>query len=239
MDHERFDELKDAFVLGALPEEERREFEEYLAEHPDRQAEIDELGTIAGLLALSPEEQEPPQDLRQRIMDVVEAEAGHPGVERRPVLARMREFLGVRGVALGAAAMLLIALFAWNLFLQAEIRDLQEQARSSQPSQAYRVVELKGPGEAHGAKAEVMIVQDEHAVLMVEDMPPVPQDKTLQIWVIEDDVPKPGGLFEPKREMTIAVVQEPLDGADAIAVSVEPESGSPEPTTDPMFAARL
>ena len=96
MDHERFDELKDAFVLGALPEEERREFEEYLAENPDRQAEIDELSTIAGLLALSPEEQEPPPELRRRILDVVEVEAGHPPLERQPVLARMREFLGVR-----------------------------------------------------------------------------------------------------------------------------------------------
>ena len=96
MDHERFEELKDAFVLGALPDAERREFEEYLAEHPERLAEIDELGNIAGLLALSPQEQEPPPELRRRIMDVVEAEAGRPRVETRPVLARMREFLGVR-----------------------------------------------------------------------------------------------------------------------------------------------
>ena len=239
MDHERFDELKDAFVLGALPEEERREFEEYLAENPDRQAEIDELSTIAGLLALSPEEQEPPPELRRRILDVVEAEAGRPLLERRPVLARMREFLGVRGVALGAAAILVIGLFSWNLFLQAEIRDLQEQARSSQPPQDYRVVELKGPGAAHGARAEVMIVHNERAVLMAEDMPPVPREKTLQIWVIENDVPKPGGLFEPNGEAAIVVIQTPLDEADAIAVSIEPEGGSPEPTTEPMLAARL
>jgi anti-sigma factor RsiW len=66
MDHELFDELKDAFVLGALPEEQRRELEEYLAEHPERQAEIDALGTVAGLLALSPQEQEPPPELRRR-----------------------------------------------------------------------------------------------------------------------------------------------------------------------------
>ena len=75
MDHERFEELKDAFVLGALPEEERREFEEYLAAHPERRAEIEELGTVAGLLALSPQEHEPSPELRNRIMDAVKAEA--------------------------------------------------------------------------------------------------------------------------------------------------------------------
>ena len=74
MNHERFDELKDAYALGALPEQERRELEEYLAAHPERQAEIDELGNVASLLALSPLEQEPPLELRRNIMNVVEAE---------------------------------------------------------------------------------------------------------------------------------------------------------------------
>ena len=53
MDHERFEELKDAYVLGALPEEDRREFEHYLAAYPERQAEVDELGAYAKLLTFS------------------------------------------------------------------------------------------------------------------------------------------------------------------------------------------
>ena len=36
MNNERFEDLKDAYVLDALPEEERRSFEEYLAAHPER-----------------------------------------------------------------------------------------------------------------------------------------------------------------------------------------------------------
>ena len=55
MDHERFDELKDAYVLGALAEDERREFERYLQAHPERQAEVDELAALANLLAFSPQ----------------------------------------------------------------------------------------------------------------------------------------------------------------------------------------
>ena len=47
MDHERFDELKDAYVLGVLPEAERQEFEEYLAAHPERQGDVEKLGTVA------------------------------------------------------------------------------------------------------------------------------------------------------------------------------------------------
>ncbi len=74
---------------------------------------------------------------------------------------------------------------------------------------------------------------------MAEDMPSVPENKTFQIWVIENGVPKPGGLFETGEEWVVTSVETPLDGADIIAVTVEPEGGSPQPTTDPMLTARL
>jgi anti-sigma-K factor RskA len=230
MDRERFDELKDAFVLGALPDEERREFEEYLASHPERQAEIDELGAVAGLLALSPQEQEPPPELRRSLMAVVEAE--RPRAASGP--ARMSEFPGIRTLTLGAAALLVIGLFIWNVMLQEHIHDLQSQAPRD-----GRLVALEGFGAARQARVEVMILDDDRAVLMAEDMPPVPEEKTFQIWVIENNVRKAGGLFEPREEWVVTSVEIPLDGADAIAVTVEPKGGSPQPTTDPMLTAKL
>jgi anti-sigma-K factor RskA len=240
MDRERFDELKDAFVLGALPEEERRELEEYLAAHPERQAEIDELGAVAGLLALSPREQEPSPELRRSIMDVVEAEAERPRARSGSVLAGMRRFLSIRNLALGAAALLVIGLFSWNMVLQGEMRDLQSQVQGLQASEGdSRMVALEGSGPARQASAEVMILGDHRAVLMAEDMPPVPEDKTFQIWVIEKDVPRPSGVFEVGEDQVAVVVENRVEGADAIAVTVEPEGGSPQPTTEPMLVAKL
>jgi len=240
MDWVRFDELKDAYVLGALPEEERREFEEYLASRPERQAEIGELGTVASLLALSPQEQEPPPELRRRIMDAVEAEAVHPAESRRSWRALIGEFLGPRNLALGAAALLVIGLFSWNMVLQGEMQDLQGRIQSLQDQpQEPQMVELGGAGTEQGARAELVTLEGERAVLVVENMPPVPEGKTYQIWVIEDDVPKPSGLFKPKQDSVAAVVEHPLGGGDVIAVTVEPEGGSPKPTSDPMLAAEV
>jgi anti-sigma-K factor RskA len=240
MNHERFDELKDAFVLGALPEEVRREFEEYLASHPERQAEIEELSTVASLLALAPEEQEPPPELRRRIMDTVEAEAVRPHASRRSWLARIEESLSARNLALSAATLLVIGLFSWNMVLQGEMRDLQGRVQSlqSQP-QEPQMVELGGAGTEQGARAELVTLEGDRAVLVVEDMPPVPEGKTYQIWVIEDDVPKPSGLFESSEDSVAAVVKHPLDEADVVAVTVEPEGGSPKPTSDPVLAAKV
>ena len=59
MDDKSFDDLKDAYALGALTDEERATVEAYLALHPERQAEIDDLSGVAGLLALAPSEHEP------------------------------------------------------------------------------------------------------------------------------------------------------------------------------------
>ncbi len=240
MDHSRFEELKDAFVLGALADEERREFEEYLASHPERRAEIEELSTVAGLLALSPEEHEPPPELRTRIMEAVGAEADRPHESRRSVLAWIGELLSVRNLALGAATMLVIGLFSWSMLLRGEVEDLQGRLQSlqSQP-QGPQMVELEGAGTQQGARAEVVTLEGDRAVLVVEDMPPVPEGKTYQIWVIEEDVPKPSGLFKPEQDSVAAVVEHPVGGGDVIAVTVEPEGGSPQPTTEPMLAAEV
>ena len=240
MDHERFEELKEAFVLGALPEGERREFEEYLTSHPERQAEIEELGAVAGLLALSPEEHEPSLELRRRIMNAVEAEAVRPPASRRSWLTKVREFLGVRNLALGAATMLVIGLFSWSMLLRGEVQDLQGRLQSLQNQpQGPQMVKLEGSGTQQGAQAKVVTLEGDRAVLVVEDMPPVPEGKTYQVWVIEDEVPKPSGLFKPEQDSVAAVVKHPVGGGDVIAVTVEPEGGSPQPTTRPMLSAKV
>ncbi len=246
MDQERYEDLKDAYVLGALPEEERLEFEQYLVAHPDLQVEIEELSTIAGLLAFSPQEQEPSSDLRRRIMDTVEAEAVHPAevvhprASRRSWLAGLWEAVGPRDLALAAAAMLVIGLFSWSMLLQGEVRDLQSRVQSLQNQpQGPQMIALGGAGTEQGARAELVTLEGDRAVLVAENMPPVPEGKTYQIWVIKGDTPQPSGLFEPKGDSVAAVVEKPVERADAVAVTVEPEGGSKKPTTEPMLVGEV
>jgi anti-sigma-K factor RskA len=250
MDQERYEDLKDVYVLGALPEEERLEFEQYLVAHPELQAEVEELSTIAGLLAFSPQEQEPSSELRRRIMDTVEAEAVHPAevvqprASRRSWLAGLWEAVGPRDLALAGAAMLVIGLFSWSMLLQGEVQDLQGRVQSlqSQPqdqTQGPQMIALGGAGTEQGVRAELVTLKDDRAVLVVENMPPAPEGKTYQIWVIKGDTPQPSGLFEPKGDSIAAVVESPVEGADAVAVTVEPEGGSKKPTTDPMLVGKV
>jgi anti-sigma-K factor RskA len=256
MNNERFEDLKDAYVLGALPEEERLSFEAYLAAHPERQAEVDELGAVAGLLAFSPQEQEPSPELRSRVMEVVEAEAEPRRVGGRSTLAKVGDYLSIRSIALGAAALLVIGLLSWNVMLQGQVEDLQgrvqdaqgqvqdlqaqvEDAQDRQQIQQSPTIELGGSWADQGANAEVASIHKNQVILVAKDMPSVPEDRTCQIWVISNDVPKPSGLFQPDGNMTATPITNSITKADVIAVTVEPAGGSEQPTSDPVLLAEL
>lgn len=240
MDQERFDDLKNSYVLGALPEEERSEFEQYLATHPHLQAEVEELGIVAGLLALAPQEQEPAPELRSRIMDTVEAEAVTPGTSRQSWPEKLRAIIGLRDVALGAAVLLVIGLFSWSLLLQGEVQDLQGRVQSLQGQpQGYQTIALGGTGAQQEARAEVFTLENGRTVLVAENLPPVPEGKTYQIWVIKGDTPQPSGLFETQGDSIATLVENPVKGANAVAVTVEPDGGSTAPTSDPILVGEV
>jgi anti-sigma-K factor RskA len=239
MNHERFEDLKGAYVLGALPEEEKLSFEEYLAAHPERQAELDELGAVAGLLAFSPQDKEPSPELRSRVMEIVETEAEPRRVRGRSTFARVGDFLSVRSLALGAAALLVIGLLSWNVLLQDQVQNLQGQVQDAQDQRQSPTIELEGSWADQGANAEVVSIHKNQAILVAKDMPSVPEERTCQIWVISDDVPKPSGLFQPDQNVTAAPVTNSIKKGDVIAVTVEPAGGSKKPTSDPVLLAKL
>jgi anti-sigma-K factor RskA len=242
MDDKSFEDLKDAYALGALPDDERATVEAYLALHPERQAEIDDMVGVAGLLALAPPEQEPPADLRRRLMQVVESESVRPRAAESPTSSWFGRLGGLRNVALGAAAVLVVGLLSWNVLLQGDVQDLRgqvEEARTADQAQDTREIELGGSWAEQGARAEVTALKDDRAILVVEDMPSMPDDRTGQVWVIRDEKPEPSGLLEPSGNMAATAITTNLRGADAIAVTVEPAGGSDEPTSDPVLVQEL
>lgn len=250
MNRERFDDLKDAYALGALPGDELRDFEAYLATHSERQAEADDLVSIAALLAIAPADQEPPKHLRKSVMAMVNAESGHRRQRRTasrwPSLGGLRDMFTPR-LALGAAAALVVGLLGWNALLQSEVQNLSgqngqlqaqiEDARSG--ADESRVLAMQGEGEMSGSDAEVMAFKDDKAVLVAQNMPSLPDDQTFQIWVIDEGEAQPSGIFQPNEGPVAAIVKHSLEGAETVAVTVEPTGGSPQPTTEPMLSAQL
>lgn len=227
----RFEDLKGAYALGALDESERGEFEGYLAAHPELQAEVDELGSVADLLALAPQEYEPSPELRRNLLGRIGDISDAP--PQRRARSRGRIF-GTGGLAAAAAVLAVVGLFLWNASLRGEVEDLRGTLETRETH------ELQGSGPAEDVRGEVVEVGDGRAVLVAENLPATPEGEVYETWLMHGDVPEPAGLFEPGGGGDAAApIEGSIDKADAVAVTVEPSGGSPAPTSDILLTTTL
>lgn len=235
----RFDDLKEAYALGALSEDERREFEDYLAAHPELQAEADNLDSVAGLLALAPQEYEPSPELRHNLFSRIEASGGiFPQDSLRRASSSRRGFFSsgrLAAAAVAAVAVLaLVGLFAWN----SSLRDANEDLRGELDNR--QTYQLQGSGPAEDVQGEVVTVGDSRGVLVAENLPPTPEGEVYEVWLLHGGVPEPAGVFTSSDGGDAAApIEGSLKGADAVAVTVEPAGGSPAPTSDILMTATL
>jgi anti-sigma-K factor RskA len=234
---ERFDDLKEAYSLGALSEEERREVEDYLGEHPELRAEVDHLESVANLLALAPQEYEPSPKLRRDLLNSISSSSPGttPTADPSTRQTGLRRLFGPGGLAAAAAlALVTIGMFAWNASLQEENQTLQGELEGQQ------TYALQSTGAAQEMRGEVVLLGDERAVLVAEDLPSPPEGETYQAWILREDVPEPAGLFEPNDTGAAAApIEGSIEGANAVAVTVEPSGGSSSPTSDPLMTANV
>jgi anti-sigma-K factor RskA len=79
---------------------------------------------------------------------------------------------------------------------------------------------------AQGAKATLLVGPSGEAVLSVGHLPPPPPGKTYEMWVIVGGKTIPAGLLRG----SLAALTRPVPPGASVAVSVEPASGSPQPT---------
>jgi anti-sigma-K factor RskA len=229
--HEHWDDAAGAYVLGALPEDERRGFEAHLSSCESCRAEVDELAGAADALPVSAPAMVPPPALKARIMAEVNREAellaaAGAGADR-PAKPRKekRSWFGFRSLALACTTLLAgigvgAAVFAGG---------------------GGKTLQVAASGAAAKAVAEVDVSGDK-AVLVARNMPEPGQGKTYQVWLKRPgEAPRPtSALFTPLSDgSATATVTGDLNDGDQILVTAEPEGGSPMPTSDPVLAAQM
>jgi len=78
------------------------------------------------------------------------------------------------------------------------------------------------------------------AILVAHGMDRAPHAHVYEAWVIDDDGPRSVGLFDADDDGRVSLLIEgELAQAQAVGVTIEPEGGSPEPTTDPIMVLPL
>lgn len=77
------------------------------------------------------------------------------------------------------------------------------------------------------------------SVLVTDGMPAPEQGKTYELWFVRGETPIAAGTFKPDADgKATAVLQGEMHSGDVIAVTVEPDGGSPDgtPSTAPVVA---
>lgn len=263
----------DAYVVGALDDNERRAFEQHLAGCADCTREVAELRELTAALSQQVGAT-PPPGLRSRILEAVAStpqEAAEPtaaGDEEavrpetpdavpapvtpiRPAAAaeptRARRRPGPWTIGLVAASLLAaVGLGGWAIQSRQDLEDSKRDAQvvAAQNSQLTRLlsaddVELvRGPFAESGGGVVVRSESEGEALLVGRNLPSLPEDQVYEAWTIED-APEPAGTFTTEDGSVVLELPEATFDAQAVAVTVEPAGGSPQPTTDPVFVAEF
>ena len=229
--------LVGAYAVDALDDLERAAFERHLADCPDCRAEVASLREAAGLIAETTAT-EPPPALRDRVLAGIstvrpEPPAVPPAV---PPAAPARVVRRRRPSLLVAAAAAVVLLGAGTVIWQQPWADETVQAPTAVEevlaASDARSTTLDFPG---GASATVTRSDSlGRAVIETHRMPAPPAGKVYQVWY---DMPGEGmvsaGVMPVAEDQTMMLSG---DAAVALAagITVEPEGGSEEPTSEPI-----
>jgi len=105
------------------------------------------------------------------------------------------------------------------------------------------IVRVSQEGPAPPPQGKVFLNPDRGVLLLASNLPPAPAGKMYEMWVIPaGGDPVPAGLFQTEADGTAVHLRKgPVDvaGTGAVAVTLEAETGSLQPTSTPLIVAPL
>jgi anti-sigma-K factor RskA len=225
--------LTGAYALDAVSGAERMAFERHLAECESCAQEVLELQETAARLALAAAASPPPA-LKARVMDEIRGVRQAPPVTE-PVPLRRRSLATRLSTVAAAVFFVAAAGLGVVVFQQSQqIDDTQAQlAQMEQILKADDAAVMRMPSrDGGGVNVAVSRAQD-RMMLISDDLPSAPSGKTYQVWTIAGDTPRSEGFLDPNNG-DAALALDDFSDAGLVAVTIEPDGGSPTPNTDEM-----
>ena len=249
--HNDFESLCSGYVLNALSEEERREFEEKLKTATPEQMEFfRDLQQVRDDFALLSKPVSPPKELEDKIFESIDkkdADTDHDQV------GSGASILPIWVYKVAAVTLLIstigIAYFTQNLnervdeqeAIITQLRDDLDRKEQLLDVIAAREVKLVVMGgldpSPDGYGKIIWDTENQQAVLQLANIPAPPADKDYQLWLIKDDQsPISAGVFnfeQSSEELFFKVEQlneAPSPEQNVFAVTLEPKGGVPQPT---------
>lgn len=232
-------DLAAGYALGALTPEETRHVEALLHRSPELAREVAEYREVQAMLALGAGPGGDP-GLKERLLERVRASQARPRPRRRPV--------GLV-VALAASVLLAAGLAVQVRRVTSELGERESTLAATRARLAERERTLNTLLEAERDLAVAHLAatgpdapgiqlfwnrKANTAVLHAFRLQPAPAGRVYQLWLMEDGVVVPSRTFNSDPDGHALVQAFPVPAGarfTAAAVTVEPEGGSPAPTT--------
>ncbi|HEU5021172.1 MAG TPA: anti-sigma factor [Bryobacteraceae bacterium] len=222
-----------AWALGIADEPERSEIAAHLArECPVCTAGIRSAMATAAAMSGAIQESNPPKRLRRRIVSMVDR---HP---KR----------GFSWLPWAISAALAIALVSIAIPGRRDTQALlAQQSDMTQLNQALSILNAPAardvPFGDPAARGRVL-VSPSGVVLIAGHLPKIQDNQTFELWILPGSGdPKPAGTFRGETisnsSSVVYVYRGSTASAAAIAVTIEPEGGSPHPTATPFIVSKL
>lgn len=231
--------LAAAYALDALEPEEREAFEAHLASCGGCAAEIAEFRETAAALGET-QAATPPAGLRDRVLaDVRQTRQLPPEVATDPPidLAERRSIGRFAKIALGSVAAAILAVAGLAILFAADDESVPPEVAAVYDADDSMTVQLLAQPETLDGLVEVSYSKSVgRAVVQGNDIGPLDDDTTFQLWAISSDRVEPAGVFVPDESGGVIEALAIDAPADAVwGITVEPEGGSPQPTGDILY----
>jgi anti-sigma-K factor RskA len=236
-----------SFLLGALDDVERNEFETHLATCSRCREDVAQLRVVADALPLAVPPVAPPAHLRTRLMAQVHAEAellhaAGAGADRpRPAKAkekRRRSWSFGRPFAIAGVAAALVLGIAVGFGLGTSSTD-DEPARTVAQ---VRTVRADVDADTAPGGSALIVMRDGVATLRVRGLPQPPPGHVYEVWLLRRGAAAPSptdALFSVSTRGSGRVALPNVRNAEAVLVTAEPDGGSLTPTSQPFINAAL
>ncbi|MEU3741740.1 MULTISPECIES: anti-sigma factor [unclassified Streptomyces] len=235
--------LTGAYVLHALSDEERTEFERHLQECEACAQEVRELAATAGRLARAVSVT-PPATMKTEVLRSIATVRQLPphtptqgkatgGTGRGRRLSRF----ALAACLAAAAGFGGIAVWQHQRADEAGERAQEAQRQSEQLARVLAAPDAKAATArlTDGATGTVVVAKSRNqAAFVAAKMPEPPSGKVYQLWFNDDGSMRSAGLMDRARSTEAVLLDGPVDQASGIGITVEPTGGSKEPTSDPV-----
>jgi anti-sigma-K factor RskA len=226
--------LVGAYVLDAVDDLERAQFDRHLRECEACRAEVDELRQASARLADGTWSVPPPR-LRENVLAAIattpQVSPVVPPASRRPV-SRRRFLTAAAAVVVAAGG---AATVAYGVQEQ-RVREAQATEARIRSILAADDLELREQPVTGGGRVTVALSRQQDAgVIMMAAAAPPTGDRAYQLWTVRSKVAVSEGVLDVGQSAAVQVV-EGVTAASAVGVTVEPAGGSATPT-QPMVAA--